>query len=153
MSCVHSATCSIRGMASTALRLCERNPLRVRAEPLRKRLQPRVQCARHLHAARGAEVGIEVALELEHVAEILGAREAEAAVEKAQKLYGENILIEGGITMINELLEHKILDGIELSVTPASGGDDRIDWKGLLAQFEHCKSLEVDGTTFFSAHN
>ena len=75
------------------------------------------------------------------------------AIEKAQKLYGENILIEGGITMINELLEHKILDGIELSVTPASGGDDRIDWKGLLAQFEHCKSLEVDGTTFFSAHN
>lgn len=75
------------------------------------------------------------------------------AVGKARKIFGESILIEGGITMINELLKHKILDRIELSVTPASGGDDRIDWKGLLAQFEHCQSLEVDGTTFFSAHN
>ena len=75
------------------------------------------------------------------------------AVEKARAQFGEKILIEGGITMINELIEHAIIDELELSVTPATGGDERIDWKGLLAKFAHCTSGEVEGTTFFSAHN
>jgi riboflavin biosynthesis pyrimidine reductase len=75
------------------------------------------------------------------------------AVEKARAQFGEKILIEGGITMINELIEHAIIDQLELSVTPATGGDERIDWKGLLAKFTHCQSREIDGTTFFSAHN
>jgi riboflavin biosynthesis pyrimidine reductase len=75
------------------------------------------------------------------------------AVEKARAQFGEKILIEGGITMINELIEHAIIDQLELSVTPATGGDERIDWKGLLAKFAHFQSREIDGTTFFSAHN
>ena len=75
------------------------------------------------------------------------------AVKKAQKQFGDKILIEGGITMINELIANGVIDQLELSVTPASGGDDRIDWKTLLAKFSHCTSREVDGTTFYSAHN
>ena len=75
------------------------------------------------------------------------------AVEKARIQFGQKILIEGGITMINELIEHNVIDRIELSVTPASGGEDRIDWKALIAQFVHCQSQEVDGTYFYSAHN
>lgn len=75
------------------------------------------------------------------------------AVKKAQKQFGDKILIEGGITMINELIAHGVIDQLELSVTPASGGDERIDWKTLLAKFSHCTSREVDGTTFYSAHN
>ena len=75
------------------------------------------------------------------------------AVEKAQKQFGDKILIEGGVTMINELIDQSIIDELELSVTPASGGQDRVDWKGLIAKFAHCKSREVDGTTFYSAHN
>ncbi len=75
------------------------------------------------------------------------------AVEKARTQFGEKILIEGGITMINELIDHAIIDQLELSVTPVSGGDDRIDWKSLLAKFEHCQRREVEGTTFYSAHN
>jgi len=75
------------------------------------------------------------------------------AVEKARTQFGQNILIEGGITMINELIGHNVIDRIELSVTPASGGEDRIDWKALIAQFAHCQSHEVDGTYFYSAHN
>ena len=75
------------------------------------------------------------------------------AVEKARTQFGENILIEGGITMINELMDHNVIDRIELSVTPALGGEDRIDWKALIAQFAHCQSREVDGTYFYSAHN
>jgi riboflavin biosynthesis pyrimidine reductase len=75
------------------------------------------------------------------------------AVEKARKQFGDKILIEGGVTMINELIDQSIIDELELSVTPASGGQDRVDWKGLIAKFAHCQSREVDGTTFYSAHN
>ena len=75
------------------------------------------------------------------------------AVEKAQKQFGDKILIEGGVTMINELIDQSIIDELELSVTPASGGQDRVDWKGLIAKFAHCESREVDGTSFYSAHN
>ena len=75
------------------------------------------------------------------------------AIEKARTQFGENILIEGGITMIKELMDHNVIDRIELSVTPAIGGEDRIDWKALIARFAHCQSREVDGTYFYSAHN
>jgi riboflavin biosynthesis pyrimidine reductase len=75
------------------------------------------------------------------------------AVEKARRQFGDKILIEGGITMINELIDHGVIDQLELSVTPASGGDEQIDWKELLARFSHCTSREVEGTTFYSAHN
>ena len=75
------------------------------------------------------------------------------AIEKARAQFGDKILIEGGISLINELIEKKILDGIELSVTTATGGDCRIDWEDLLTNFKHCESREVDGTTFYSAWN
>jgi riboflavin biosynthesis pyrimidine reductase len=75
------------------------------------------------------------------------------AVEKARSQFGENILIEGGITMINELIDHAVIDQLELSVTPAAGGENCIDWKDLIAKFAHYQSREVDGTYFYSAHN
>ncbi|MEY2951468.1 MAG: hypothetical protein RL622_545 [Actinomycetota bacterium] len=75
------------------------------------------------------------------------------AVEKARKLFGDKILIEGGITMINELIDNKVIDRLELSVTQATGGEDRIDWKELLARFKSCESREVEGTTFYTASN
>ena len=75
------------------------------------------------------------------------------AVEKARTQFGEKILIEGGVSMINELIEHGVIDQLELSVTQSSGGDDRIDWKELLKKFAFCQSREVEGTTFYSAHN
>lgn len=75
------------------------------------------------------------------------------AVEKARTQFGPKILIEGGISMINDLVENKVIDRLELSVTQVSGGDDRIDWKELIAQFSHCTSQEIDGTFFYSAHN
>ena len=75
------------------------------------------------------------------------------AVKKARTQFGEKILIEGGISMIDELIDHGVIDQLELSVTPATGGDGRIDWKALIAKFAHCQSREVEGTYFYSAHN
>jgi dihydrofolate reductase len=75
------------------------------------------------------------------------------AIEKARALFGEKILIEGGVSMINELLEHKKIDQLELSVTPATGGEHIIDIKKLLANFSQVDKREEAGTTFYSARN
>lgn len=75
------------------------------------------------------------------------------AVEKARKLFGEKILIEGGISMINDLIDNNKIDRLELSVTPSTGGEDKIDYKALLARFAHCESREIEGTHFYSASN
>jgi len=83
-----------------------------------------------------------------HLAHMWNASPAEA-VERATKQFGENILIEGGYSMICELLDENLLDGIELSVTPESGGDGIIDWKELLARFDTCEITEDEGTHFY----
>lgn len=75
------------------------------------------------------------------------------AVEKARLLFGEKILIEGGISMIKELISLKILDQLELSVTPATGGDDKVDIKELLSHFTQVSQREEAGTLFYSARN
>jgi dihydrofolate reductase len=75
------------------------------------------------------------------------------AVEKARSLFGEKILIEGGISMINELLAHKKIDQLELSVTAATGGEHTVDINQLLAHFSHIEKREDFGTIFYSARN
>ena len=76
-----------------------------------------------------------------------------AAVEKARSLFGEKILIEGGISMINDLLSHNLIDQLELSVTPAIGGEDKIDINELLSHFSQVSKREDLGTVFYSASN
>ena len=83
-----------------------------------------------------------------HLAPMWNASPAEA-VDRATKQFGENILIEGGYSMICELLDENLLDGIELSVTPESGGDGIIDWKELIARFDTCEITEDEGTHFY----
>ena len=75
------------------------------------------------------------------------------AVEKARALFGEKILIEGGISMIKELLEHKKIDQLELSVTPATGGENTVDINHLLSHFSQVERREDSGTIFYSASN
>ena len=75
------------------------------------------------------------------------------AIEKARGLFGEKILIEGGISMINELIDHGLIDQLELSVTPATGGEHTIDINQLLAHFSQIDKREESGTTFYSARN
>lgn len=75
------------------------------------------------------------------------------AVEKAKAIFGENIFIEGGISMINELVENNLIDQIELTVTPATGGENKIDWKLLLAKFKYTTMTQIQETKFYSAKN
>jgi riboflavin biosynthesis pyrimidine reductase len=76
-----------------------------------------------------------------------------AAIQKARALFGEKILIEGGIAMINELLDHKVIDQLELSVTPALGGENTVDINQLLSHFSQIEKREESGTIFYSARN
>ena len=73
------------------------------------------------------------------------------AIDKARKVFGENILIEGGYSMISELLDANLLDGLELSVTPETGGEGFIDWKELIARFDSYEITEDEGTFFYHA--
>ena len=49
--------------------------------------------------------------------------------------------------------ENKKIDQLELSVTPATGGDHAIDINQLLANFLQVEKREESGTTFYSARN
>jgi len=73
------------------------------------------------------------------------------AIERAQRTYGSNILIEGGYSMICELLNADLLDGLELSVTPETGGEGIIDWRELIARFDSYEITEEEGTFFYHA--
>ena len=85
-----------------------------------------------------------------HLATMWNTSPAEA-VDRATRKFGSNILIEGGYSMISELLDADLLDGLELSVTPESGGEGIIDWKALIARFDSYETTEDDGTLFYHA--
>lgn len=73
-----------------------------------------------------------------------------AAIQVARSEFGERILIEGGISIINELIREGALDSLELSVTPLIGNSGPCDWEELLSNFCNIEERVVDGTRFFS---
>lgn len=73
------------------------------------------------------------------------------AVEQARITFGDNILIEGGISFINELIDHNLIDRLELSVTPANGGENIVDWQSLLQRFAATRKRQESETIFYSA--
>jgi riboflavin biosynthesis pyrimidine reductase len=75
------------------------------------------------------------------------------AIDKARKVFGENILIEGGGRMLVELVEDQKIDQLELSVTEVIGGENILDWKLLLSKFKHVEMQQIEDTQFFSASN
>ena len=75
------------------------------------------------------------------------------AIDKARKVFGENILIEGGSRMIVELVENQKIDQLELSVTEVIGAENILDWQLLLSKFKHVEMQQIEDTQFFSASN
>ena len=78
---------------------------------------------------------------------------AAQALEKAKKSFGEIILIEAGTSIIFELIDQGLVDQLDLSVTPVTGGENPIDWRALLNKFAHHSLTQIDGTDFYTAHN
>jgi riboflavin biosynthesis pyrimidine reductase len=73
------------------------------------------------------------------------------ALERARRLFGSNILIEAGASIINELIASKEIDRLELSVTQVSDGEDRIDIQEMLSHFTHVESVTEGETIFYTA--
>jgi riboflavin biosynthesis pyrimidine reductase len=75
----------------------------------------------------------------------------ENAIARAAKTFGNNILVEAGPTLVLEMVRAGLIDGLELSVTEESGGEDPIDYKSLLKYFPKVVETKVGETTFYSA--
>ena len=73
------------------------------------------------------------------------------ALAKGIKKFGENVLVESGPTIIDDLLINKVLDGIYLSITSVTGGENPIDIAALLGNFVEIDLQDVEGTQFIEA--
>lgn len=75
------------------------------------------------------------------------------ALVRAQNEFGPRILVEGGPSLMRELLEAELIDDFFLTVTEVQGGENAIDWQEIINHFAFVEKNEVDGTRFFHAHN
>ena len=75
------------------------------------------------------------------------------ALVRARVEFGPRILVEGGPSLMSELLEAGLIDDFFLTVTEVQGGENVIDWQEILNHFTSVEKSEVDGTLFFHAHN
>jgi len=73
------------------------------------------------------------------------------AIESARKLFGEEILIEAGASLVSELLSQELIDDLYLTITPVVGSSHFFDWKAALENFNYCQIHEIDGTKFYHA--
>lgn len=85
-----------------------------------------------------------------HLAHWWNLSPAQALAEGIKK-FGENVLVESGPSIIHELLLCKVLDGIYLSVTSITGGENPIDIAALLRNFAEIDRKEVEGTQLIEA--
>ena len=74
-----------------------------------------------------------------------------AALANGIKKFGENVLVESGPSLINDLMLNEALDGIYLSITSVTGGENQIDIEELLANFLEVNRQEAEGTIFIEA--
>jgi riboflavin biosynthesis pyrimidine reductase len=71
-----------------------------------------------------------------------------SAIEKAQKEFGGDVLVEGGIGLVEELLLRNQIDELYLSLSKKSGGENVYDLSALTRDFTVESSEKIDGETF-----
>jgi hypothetical protein len=74
-----------------------------------------------------------------------------AALAKGVAKFGENVLVESGPAIIEELIASRALDGIYLSITEITGGENPIDIAALLEKFDQINRQQIEGTEFIEA--
>lgn len=74
-----------------------------------------------------------------------------SALEKAQREFGSSVLIEAGPALLTEFLKLGLVDQLEISVTPFTGGEDLIDLNEALRGFEITNDEKVADTRFVTA--
>lgn len=72
------------------------------------------------------------------------------AIKRATTEFGSSIFIEGGASMIQELLSVGAISQLDLSITAASGGENRVVLSELLLNFNKITKSELNGTIFYS---
>ena len=75
---------------------------------------------------------------------------ATEAIARAKREFGPTVCVEGGITMISELLEAGDISKLELSVSPRTGGENKIDREKLISYFEKVEKELVVETLFYT---
>jgi riboflavin biosynthesis pyrimidine reductase len=71
-----------------------------------------------------------------------------SAVDKASKEFGESVLVEAGMSLIQELLIANKIDELYLTISPKSGGENVYDLSALTRNFTVESSEKIDGETF-----
>ena len=77
--------------------------------------------------------------------------EPKLALEKARREFGPDVLIEAGPVLLNQFLNEGLVDQIEISVTPITGGADLINLNDALRGFEITNDEIVEDTRFVTA--
>jgi riboflavin biosynthesis pyrimidine reductase len=73
------------------------------------------------------------------------------ALEKAKREFGPDVLIEAGPALLQDYLSAGLVDQLEISITPVTGGDHLIDLNDALRGFEICEDRNVEDTRFVTA--
>jgi riboflavin biosynthesis pyrimidine reductase len=76
----------------------------------------------------------------------------EEAIRRATKEFGGNVLIEAGPSFISNLIDHGVIDVLELSETSNSGGTNYFDKSKYLSLASSVDEKTVDGTIFYTAY-
>ena len=71
-----------------------------------------------------------------------------SAVDKARKEFGESVLVEAGMSLIQELLVANKIDELYLTLSKISGGENVYDLSALTRDFTVESSEKIDGETF-----
>ena len=71
-----------------------------------------------------------------------------SAVDNARKEFGECVLVEAGMSLIQELLVANKIDELYLTLSKISGGENVYDLSGLTREFTVESSEKIDGETF-----
>jgi riboflavin biosynthesis pyrimidine reductase len=71
-----------------------------------------------------------------------------SAVDKASKEFGESVLVEAGMSLIQELLVANKIDELYLTLSKISGGENVYDLSALTREFTVESSEKIDGETF-----
>jgi len=71
-----------------------------------------------------------------------------SAIDKAQKEFGECVLVEGGMNLIQELLVANKIDELYLTLSKKSGGENVYDLSALTREFTVESSEKIAGETF-----
>jgi riboflavin biosynthesis pyrimidine reductase len=73
------------------------------------------------------------------------------ALERAKREFGPDVLIEAGPALLQEFLSAGLIDQLEISITPVTGGDHLIDLNDALRGFEITEDRKVEDTRFVTA--